>query len=122
MIRLLIVGDQPAVRKGLHMVLDAEVDLSVIGEVSDSETVLALATSLCPDIVIIDIDMLHMDGIDMARTLHQLCPQISIIILSLRDDLLTCTRAEDAGATAFVVKSMPTDTLPKTIRQVAHSE
>jgi DNA-binding NarL/FixJ family response regulator len=120
MIRLLIVEDRPAVRKGLLMRLAAEVDLSVIGEASDGEAALDLASCLCPDVVLIDIEMQGMDGIATARALHSIYPHTSVIILSMQDDALTRSRAEDAGAAAFVSKSMPADTLLTTIRQVAH--
>ncbi len=121
MIRLLIVADQPSVRKGLQMRLAAEIDFSVIGEASDCEAAVELAQSLCPDIVLIDIDMPHIDGIGLTQKLHQLCPQTSLIILSIQDDIFTCAKAKNAGAVAFIAKSMPADTLLQTIREVAHS-
>ena len=120
MIRLLIVDDQPAVRKGLHIRLAAESDLSVIGEAADGEAALDLAQSLCPDVVLMDVQMPHMDGIAAASALHTLCPRTSVIMLSIHDDARTRARAEDAGAVAFVAKSVPPDMLLETIRQVAH--
>ena len=120
MIRLIIVEDQPAVRKGLQMRLAAEVDLSVVGYASNSQTAIDLAMSLCPEVVLIDIDMLHMDGFATAAALHTLCPQSLIIILSLHDDVLTRTHAKEVGAAAFITKSLSADRLPAMIRQVAH--
>ena len=120
MIRLLIVDDQPAVRKGLHMRLAAESDLSVIGEAADGEAALDLAQSLCPDVVLMDVQMPRMDGIAAASALHALCPRASVIMLSIHDDARTRARAEDAGAAGFVAKSMPPDMLLATIRQAAH--
>jgi DNA-binding NarL/FixJ family response regulator len=119
MIRVLIVDDQPAVRKGLLMLFAAAADLRVVGEAADSQSALELAVSLCPDIILVDVEMPHMDGIATAATLHGICPQASIIILSFHDDAPTRARAEDAGAAAFVAKSMPADTLLTTIRQVS---
>lgn len=121
MIRLLIVADQPAMRKGLHMRLAAEPDLSVIGEALDCEAALNLTTSLCPDIVLIDADMPRDQGIATAEALHQVCPQARVIILSIHDDAQLCQRAQEAYAAAFVTKSLPAETLLTTIRQVAHS-
>jgi DNA-binding NarL/FixJ family response regulator len=120
MIRLLIVEDQPNVRKGLRMLLAAEPDLSVIGEVSDGEAALALAASLDPDIVLMDVELPGQDGIATTRALHLMLPQARIIMLSIHDDQHTRARAEKAGAAAFVSKSMPTETLLTTIRQVVH--
>jgi DNA-binding NarL/FixJ family response regulator len=119
MIRLLIVEDQPGVRKGLHMLLDAESDLSVIGEACDGEAALDLAKSLCPDVVLMDIEMPRMDGIAAATALRLIRPQAAVVILSMHDDALTRARAAEVGAAAFVAKAMPADTLLTTIRQVS---
>jgi two-component system, NarL family, nitrate/nitrite response regulator NarL len=119
MIRLLVVGDQPAVRKGLNMRLAAEPDLFVIGEAMDKTSVIELATSLHPQVVLIDLDMLYLDGISTAQALRMVCPQAAIILLSMYDDLLDCEPARNIGAVAFIAKSLPTDNLLATIRQVA---
>ena len=120
MIRLLIVDDEPAVRKGLRMRLAAEPDLSVIGEAPDGQTALDLARDLCPDVVLMDVEMPRMDGIAATSALHALCPRTSVIMLSIHDDARTRSLAEDAGAIAFVAKSVPIAMLLATIRQVAH--
>jgi DNA-binding NarL/FixJ family response regulator len=119
MTRLLVVGDQPAVRKGLLMRLAAERDFSVVCEATEGKSIMDLAGSFCPDVVLIDLDKLRIDGIATVKTLHSICPQASIILLSMYDDLLTSEQARNAGAAAFVAKSLPTDTLLATIRQVA---
>jgi DNA-binding NarL/FixJ family response regulator len=121
MLRIVLVENQPTVRHGLHLMLAGEPGLSVIGEASDGESALELATTLCPDVVLIDVDMPRKDGIAAACALRLLCPQASIIILSLQDDALTRLLAEEAGAAAFVAKWMPPDTLLTKIRQVAET-
>jgi DNA-binding NarL/FixJ family response regulator len=121
MIRLLIVEDQPAVRKGLKMRLSAEADLCVVGEAEDGMAVLELAKMISPDVVLLDVEMPHLDGIKTAKALHAMCPHVGIIMLSIHDDALTRARAQGAGAAAFVAKTLPTDILLTTIRQVAHS-
>jgi len=121
MIRLLVVADQPSVQKGLHMRLNAELDFCVIGEASECAVALEMARSLCPDIVLIDVDMPQIDAIALTAELHQICPQAALIVLSIYDDVLTCARAESAGARAFIAKSNPADFLLSTIRQVAQS-
>lgn len=119
MIRLLIVDDQLAVRQGLRMRLAAEPDLEVVGEAPDGEVALSSALALCPDVVLMDVEMPRMDGFAATDTLRKLCPSAAVIMLSIHDDARTRARAEDAGAVAFVVKSLPTDMLLATIRQVA---
>jgi DNA-binding NarL/FixJ family response regulator len=120
MIRLLIVDDQPAVRKGLQMRLAAEPDLSVVGEASDGEAALVLAQALCPDVVLMDVEMPHMDGIAAAHALQEICPDICVIMLSIHDDARTRSCAEKAGAMAFISKSVPADMLLAAIRQAGH--
>jgi DNA-binding NarL/FixJ family response regulator len=118
MIHLLIVAEQPALRKGLHMRLAAETDFTVVGEAAECETALAMAIAHCPDIALVDADMTVSDGIAVANMLHTICPKTSVIILSIHDDIRTCKRAEEAGAAAIVVKSLPADTLLTAIRGV----
>jgi DNA-binding NarL/FixJ family response regulator len=118
MIRLLIVAEQPAMRKGLNMRLAAENDLIVIGEAADCETALALAIAKCPDIVLVDVDMVFSDGIAVANLLHITCPQTSVIVLSIHDDAHICQQARQAGVAGIVGKSLPMDTLLTTIRGV----
>jgi DNA-binding NarL/FixJ family response regulator len=117
MVRLLIVEDQAIVSKGMQMRLDAEPDFLVLGETANSEKALELATSLCPDVVLIDVDMPQMDGIELANKLRLYCPQTSVIFLSMHDDLISCEKASRAGAAALIGKFLPTDALLASIRQ-----
>jgi DNA-binding NarL/FixJ family response regulator len=119
MIRLMIVEDQPAVRTALRMRLDAEADLSVIGAAANGEAALALAQSLVPDVMLLDVEMPSMDGISAASALHRLCPRAAIVMLSFQDDAHTRSRAAAAGAVAFVAKSSPTELLLAAIRRAA---
>jgi DNA-binding NarL/FixJ family response regulator len=75
MIRLMIVEDLPAVRTALRMRLNAEDDLSVVGAAENGEAALALAPSLLPDVMLLDVEMPSMDGITAASALHRLCPK-----------------------------------------------
>ena len=118
MIRLLIVDDQPAVRKGLQMRLEAEPDLSVIGQAPDGEVAVELAQALGPDIVLMDVEMPHMNGIAAAEAIHLICPNSLVVILSIHDDAHMRECAENAGAAAFVLKAAPADMLLAAIRQL----
>jgi DNA-binding NarL/FixJ family response regulator len=117
MIRLLLVGEQPGVLKGLKMRLTAENDMQVVGKASDSETAIKLADFSHPDVVLIDIDMLRSDGITTAKKIRLKYPGVSIILLSFYDDALTCAQAEESGANAFIPKSLPASILLNKIRQ-----
>ena len=119
MIRLLIVESRTAVRKGLHMRLAAESDLSVIGEAADAPTAVDMSAALHPDVVLMDVEMPHDDA--TANAFCSICQQAPVIILSMHDDALTRARAKEVGAAAFVAKSMPAEALLEAIRQVAHA-
>lgn len=122
MIKLLVVEQQPGVREGLRMRLAAEEDITVIGEAPDWQTAQALAASLQPDIVLIDADTPHVDGSAMAQALRALCPQIAVILLSLYDDKPVRQIAADAGAAAFIVKSLPASALLTAIRGIFQTQ
>ena len=117
MIRLLIVEDQAIVSKGIQMRLSAEPDLLVVAEASNSENTMELALSLSPDVVLIDVDMPGLDGIELACQLQTFCPQTSVIFLSMHDDWITNERAARAGVAALVGKYLPAETLLAQIRQ-----
>ena len=119
MINILIVGDEPIVQKGLHLRLEAEADFRVIGDATNWRSALEQTIRFNPDVVIVDIDMRQLDGLELANALNRQCPQTAVILLSLQDDVHTCTRANQVGAAAFVVKSMPANTLLTAIRRVA---
>ena len=119
MIRLLIVEDRPGVGQGLRMLLDAESDLSVVGEAADGTDALALTAALGPDVVLMDVEQRRMDGIATTTALHQAFPRTPIIMLSIDDDAGARARADGAGAAAFVSKLMPARVLVAAIRQAA---
>ena len=119
MIRLLLVDDEPSVLKGLRMRLAAEPDIAVVGEAPDGETALALAPTLLPDIVLMDLRMPRMDGIMTTRALHALCPNVSVIMLSIQDDAMARACAKEAGVSAFLTKRASTKELLAAIRQMA---
>jgi DNA-binding NarL/FixJ family response regulator len=119
MIRLLLVDDQPVVRHGLRVRFHLEPDMQVVGEASTGREALNLVQILSPDVVLMDIEMPDMDGIEATTALRTVVPQIAVVILSIHNDGQTRIRALAAGATAFVEKRGTTDTLLSAIRQAA---
>ena len=119
MIRLLLVDDQPAVRRGLGLRFHLEPDLEVVGEASTGSEALALAQTLTPDVVLMDIEMPGMDGIAATAALRRVVPQSVVVILSIHDDAQTRGRAQASGAVAFVEKRGAIDSLLAAIRQAA---
>jgi len=103
-ITLLVVDDQPSVRRGLKMRLALEPDLKTLGEASNGLEALAAVSTLHPDVVVMDVDMPHLDGIAATQRLGSLAPATAVVILSIHDDEATRQRARAAGAAAFVAK------------------
>ena len=104
MIRILIVDDQAATRKGLRMLLSLENDLDVVGEAEDGAAGVAYALATSPDVVLMDIAMPGLDGIAATADLNALLPTSSVIVLTLHDDPQTRERALNAGAAAVLGK------------------
>jgi len=119
MIRVLLVDDQSVVRRALRVRFHLEPDLELVGEASTGTEALTLAQTLTPDVVLMDIEMPEMDGIEAITALRRVVPQSVVVILSIHDDAQTRGRAQAAGAAAFVEKRGATDALLSAIRQAA---
>lgn len=117
-IRILLVDDQAVVRQGLRMRLEVEPEFDVVGEAADGR-VAALVADLCPDVVLMDVAMPIMDGIEAAALLARVAPGTAVVMLSLHDDAETRGRASVAGAVGFVGKHRPEGELVEEIRRVA---
>ena len=112
MIHLLLVDNHPWVRQGLRMRLALEPDLTVVGEARDVRHALVVMRELCPDVVIMDVELPGIDGISGIDLLGR-CAQVPavVVLLTLRDDRLTRERAAAAGAAAVVGKQEVFETL-----------
>ncbi len=115
---VMLVDDHPLFRQGLRRVLEAEEDLEVIMEVSDGEEALRLARQLAPDVVIMDINLPHMNGLQVTRALKQSVPDVAVIMLTAFHDDEQIFHAIRAGAAAYFPKDVTPRRLVEAIRQV----
>ncbi len=120
-IKLLLVDDEPAVRRGLRMRLELEPDVEVVGEAGDGSQAVRLAETLDARVVVMDIEMPVMNGIEATSEITSRFPGVAIVVLSMHDDAVTVGRARKAGAAAFVAKKTMDDSLIEAIRSAAKS-
>lgn len=118
-IRVLVVEDRPEIRYGLEMRLDAEPDMQVVGLAADGLAALTLASEVLPDVVLMDVEMPALDGIETCRMLCERHPRMPVVMLSIHDDAGTQDRAALASAAGFVSKEEPVDRLLSVIREAA---
>ena len=117
-IRVLLVDDHTVLRDGLKALLNHEYDLEVIGDASDGREAIMLAETLEPDLIITDIAMPGLNGIESVRILRQNQPQLKIIILSMYSNQEYVLEALQAGANGYVVKQADAGEVLTAIRAV----
>jgi DNA-binding NarL/FixJ family response regulator len=117
-ITLLIVDDHPLFRQGLREVLNAEPDLAVIGEASDGEEALRVARELSPRVVLMDINIPTINGLQVARRLRQEVPSARAVILTGYDDDEQVFHAIRAGAYAYFPKDVTPQKIIEAVREV----
>jgi DNA-binding NarL/FixJ family response regulator len=120
-IRVLVADDQQMVRAGFRLILAAEPDLEVVGEASDGEIAVRLAEQLRPDVVLMDIRMPGLDGLQATRRLLADAPQgtTRVLMLTTFDTEEYVFGALEAGASGFLLKNSPPEQLIEAIRTVA---
>jgi DNA-binding NarL/FixJ family response regulator len=112
----MLVDDQQIVREGLRRMLELEPDLKVVAEAASENEAMPLATSLSPDIVLMDIKMPGSDGLELTRKLKELKPECKVIMLTFYDNYLQ--GAIQAGAVGYLLKDLHREELVQAIRSV----
>jgi PAS domain S-box-containing protein len=118
-IRIMLVDDHPVMRQGLRVLLGEDPTLEIVGEASDGESAISLARELKPDIILMDISMPGMNGIQATRVIHSEFPRIGIIGLSMFQEGEQAAAMREAGAVNYVTKSGPSDAVFAAIRTCA---
>ena len=123
-IKVLLVDDQPLLRTGFRLILASEADIEVVGEASDGETALSQVRALQPDVVLMDIRMPRMDGVEATRLLaEEHGPEgPRVLVLTTYDHDEYVLEALRAGASAFLLKDTPAEDLVEAVRVVSRGE
>jgi DNA-binding NarL/FixJ family response regulator len=119
MIQLLLVDDQNLVCQGLKAILSQEEDFQVVGTAENGEAAIELTEALHPDIVLMDVRMPIMNGLDATQIICQNFPDTKVLVLSTFDDDQYIADSMRAGAKGYLIKDMPSEELAQTIR-LAH--
>ena len=121
-VRILLADDHTVVRRGLRLVLDAEPDLEVVAEASDGHEAVELGVSEDVDLVVLDVTMPRLTGIQAARELSRRRPELRLLILSMHDNERYFFEALRAGASGYVLKSVADRDLVEACRAVMRGE
>jgi two-component system, NarL family, response regulator NreC len=119
MTKVLVADDHGVVRKGLRFLLQLDSQIEVVGEANDGREALDMAQQLHPDVVVLDITMPQLNGIDAAAQLRKRDPDIGIVMLSMHCDETFLLRALSAGAQAYLLKDAAETDLVQAVRSVA---
>jgi DNA-binding NarL/FixJ family response regulator len=117
-VRILLADDHTVMRTGLKLLLERQPDFEVVGEACDGRETTALAARLKPDIVVLDIAMPQLSGLEAARQINAQSPRTGIVILSMHSDETYVTRALKAGARGYLLKDSAESDLISAIRAV----
>lgn len=120
--RILLVDDHPYFRHLLRVFLEQNPEWEVCGEAADGCEALARTTELHPDIVLMDLQMPRLNGIEATKKIHQQHPSTRVLILTLHDSEMLTEIARDSGASGYVLKSEPLEALVEAIRTLGERE
>ena len=121
-IRVVIADDHALVREGTRQILEDQPGLTVVGEAQDGEEAVALVSRLRPDVVLMDIAMPKLNGIEATRLIKQATPSTSVLVLTAYDDDQYIYALLDAGAAGYLMKNVRGEELAQAVRAVAEGE
>jgi DNA-binding NarL/FixJ family response regulator len=121
-IRILIADDQPLMRDGLKSILETEEDMKVAATASDGQEAARLAGILLPDVILMDIRMPGMNGVESVRIIREMCPDMKIIMLTTFNDEEYIIEALAAGASGYMLKDTEIEKLTEAIRDARNGK
>ena len=121
-IRILIADDHAVVREGLRAMLGSEIDMEVVGEAATGKEVVERAVELRPDVILMDIQMPDVNGIEATRRILESNPNAGVVVLTMFEDDDSVFSAMRSGARGYVLKGAPPSEILKVLRAVAEGE
>ncbi|MBZ5576570.1 MAG: response regulator transcription factor [Acidobacteriia bacterium] len=121
-IRILLADDHPVVRQGFKMILDAQPDMEIVGEAGNGREAVELAESLKPDVVVMDVAMPELNGIEATRRVAASVPHARVVALSMHKDSVYVREVLRAGARGYLLKDSGANDLVAAVRAVAQGE
>lgn len=121
-IRILLADDHPVVRSGIRKLLDRIEDIDVVGEACDGQETLEMVERLLPDVVLLDMEMPLMHGVEVARQLRKRYPQVGVLALSGHEDRSYIMDLLQVGVSGYLIKDEGIETIVTAVRGVASGE
>jgi DNA-binding NarL/FixJ family response regulator len=119
-IRILIADHQPLMRQAIRQSLEVEEDFEVLGEAEDGETAVGLACRLDPDVVLVEVEMPRLDGLEATMRIKRARPAMSVLVLTAHDEEEHVVSLLDAGADGYLLKTASSQMLVQAVRSVRH--
>ena len=121
-IRILLVDDHTLFRSGIRSLLQRQSDFSIVGEAADGVEGIKRAQQLQPDVVLLDLNMPGISGVETVQLMRQDCPDTAVLMLTVSEDARDLTAALKAGACGYLVKNIEADYLVRAIRRAADGD
>jgi len=121
-IRVMIADDQPLFRRGLNVVLHTEEGIDVVAEAEDGEEAIVKAEEFAPDVVLMDVRMPRVNGIEAARAIHDSVPTTKILMLTVSDEDQDLFEAIKAGASGYLLKEVSVEEVADSVRAVVQGQ
>jgi DNA-binding NarL/FixJ family response regulator len=118
-VRIVLVDDHPVVRRGLRALIDTLDGLEVVGEAADGEEAVREVQLLQPDVVLMDVRMPGLDGVEATRRVRTSCPGTAVLVLTMYDEDATVLAAMRAGASGYLLKGADQEEIEAAVRAVA---
>jgi DNA-binding NarL/FixJ family response regulator len=120
--KVLVVDDHPIVRQGLALLINQEPDLVVSGQAEEGEAALAALAADRPDIVVLDVSLPGVDGLELLRIIRSTDPALPVLVLSMHDESVYAERALRAGANGYIMKQEATEKVLVALRRILAGE